>query len=371
MKATPKELAFFADGMARAVSEARKGEGKTRPNPPVGAVVVRGRALVGAGYHRQAGGPHGEIHALKEAGTAARGATIFVTLEPCSTTGRTGPCTEALIEAGIRRVVVGVKDPNPQHRGRGLRKLRDAGMEVVLLNDPEARQLIEPFTSLMVRGRPWLTLKMASSLDGRIAEAKGHSQWITGPASRKVVHALRRRVDGILVGTETTRLDNPGLLPRPAGGRLPWRIVLDARGRLSLKARVFTEAPEQTMCCCGPEVSRSRIKRLQGLGIEVLEIPVDKKGHLKLPEVLSACGDRGLLHILCEGGGALAGSLIDQALVDEFWHFQAPIFLGPQGRPLTAGKDHRLSEVQPWSVISRTPLGIDLLTILRPPSAKG
>ena len=226
--------------MRRALALARRGEGCTRPNPPVGAVVVVRNRLVGQGYHQIAGGPHAEVHALRKAGRHSAGATLYVTLEPCSTQGRTPPCTDAIIAAGVRRVVVAVRDPNPRHAGRGLIVLRRKGIEIHegVVAD-QATELLRPFAKWIQHKTPYVTLKLAMTLDGRIADAQGRSQWITGPAMRGAVHALRRRVDAILVGRETAAIDDPNLLPRPARGRQPFRVVVDSRGRLPPNLRML------------------------------------------------------------------------------------------------------------------------------------
>ncbi|MCX6998056.1 MAG: bifunctional diaminohydroxyphosphoribosylaminopyrimidine deaminase/5-amino-6-(5-phosphoribosylamino)uracil reductase RibD [Kiritimatiellaeota bacterium] len=229
--------------MRRALALARRGEGLTRPNPPVGAVVVAGDRRVGEGFHRIAGGPHAEVIALLQAGKRARGATLYVTLEPCSTWGRTPPCTNAILTAGIRRVVVAARDPNPKHAGRGLRMLRQRGVQVdVGVCAAEGRDLIAPFHTLMLTGRPFVTLKLGMTLDGRIADRAGASRWITSPAARSAVQALRRRVDAILVGGATIRTDNPSLRPRPDAGRCPLRVVVTASGKLPPRCQVLRDA---------------------------------------------------------------------------------------------------------------------------------
>jgi diaminohydroxyphosphoribosylaminopyrimidine deaminase/5-amino-6-(5-phosphoribosylamino)uracil reductase len=264
--------------MQRALALARRGEGLTRPNPPVGAVLVRAGKVVGEGFHRKAGSPHAEILAIRQAGARARGATLYVTLEPCTTWGRTPPCAHAIVAAGISRVVYAAKDPNPRHAGRATRVLKGRGIPVTEgVGRDEAEELLRPFATWIKQGRPYVTLKLAVSLDGRIADRNGRSQWITGTLARKRVHALRRTVDGIMVGMGTYLADKPRLTPRPAKGRAPMKIVV---GRESLRP------------------------------------------------LMNRLGKLGLLHVVCEGGGKLAEKLVKAGLVDEFWFFVAPVLVG-------------------------------------------
>jgi diaminohydroxyphosphoribosylaminopyrimidine deaminase/5-amino-6-(5-phosphoribosylamino)uracil reductase len=228
--------------MREALALARRGVGRTRPNPPVGAVVVRDGRVVGRGFHRRAGMAHAEVEALRDAGGAAAGATLYVTLEPCSSWGRTGPCTEAIVAAGIRRVVVAARDPNPKHAGRGFRILRRAGVAVATgVLAAEGRELLAPFSRWVETGLPWVTLKLGMSVDGRLADATGRSQWITSPASRARVQDMRRTADAIIVGVGTALADDPSLTCRRYPASKPWRVIVDSRGRLPLKARVLTD----------------------------------------------------------------------------------------------------------------------------------
>lgn len=330
--------------MRRALALARKGEGLTRPNPAVGAVVVRQGRLVGEGFHRKAGGPHAEVVALRKAGAKARGATLYVTLEPCSTWGRTPPCTEAIRAAGITRVVIGTRDPNPKHAGRGLVVLRSGGVKVVAgICEDEARAVLAPFAKWITTGRPWVTLKLGMTLDGRLADVRGRSKWITGPVSRKRVHELRRCADGILVGRVTAAADNPSLVPVPSHGRRPFRIVLDRQGRISLRNRIFTDGlARQTIVVTSKRSPAAYRDKAARLGVDVLVLPEGKDG-LRLSRLLDALGHKGLLHVVCEGGGRLAGSLLKATLVDELWLFVAPRLLGDQGVPAVGGVNWPLS----------------------------
>jgi len=315
--------------MSRALDLARLGEGLTRPNPPVGAVLVKNGSMVGEGYHRRAGGPHAEIWAMRMAGRRAKGATLFVTLEPCCTTGRTPPCTEAILAAGVRRLVVSAHDPNPVHGGRGLTLLRRQGVDVIdgVLRE-EGEALIEPFSSWVRRRRPLVTLKLGMSLDGKIADAAGRSRWITGEAARRQVQDLRRRADVIWVGSRTARLDNPSLLPRPPGGRKPFRLVMDAHGRLPRSLAVFTDGhAAQTIIATSVNCPAAAMARWRRLGCDVMTVPV-RKGRLSLRHILRELGRRGMLHVVCEGGGELAWSLVEQGLVDRYLLFYAARLLG-------------------------------------------
>ncbi len=348
--------------MTLALALARRAEGKTRPNPAVGAVVVRGGRLVGQGYHRKAGGPHAEVFALRAAGPRARGATLYVTLEPCSTWGRTPPCTEAILSAGIARVVVATGDPNPRHRGRGLALLRKAGLTVTAgVMEAEARALIRPFVSWVCRGRPWVTLKLATTLDGRIADAAGRSRWITGDAARRKVQALRRASDAVMVGVGTAIADDPSLLPRPALGRTPWRVVVDSTGRLKGSAKVLADdACRQTIIATTGRCPESRQKSYARRGAHVLEIPARGR-RVDLPALMNALGERGIMRVLCEGGGELAAAMLHAGLVDELVIFMAPKVLGGTAVPAVAGAGWTLADAPQFQVESVERLGADVM----------
>ncbi len=339
--------------MARALELARKGEGLTRPNPPVGAVIVRGGRIVGQGWHHQAGAPHAEPLALRAAGAQARNATLYVTLEPCCTHGRTPPCTQAIIHAGIRRVVIAVRDPNPSHNGRGAASLRKAGIEVIEgFGALEARQLIAPFQKWIRTKRPYLALKLAVSLDGKIADERGRSRWLTGPAARRQVQAMRRRADAILVGVGTALADNPSLLPKPPGGRHPWRVVTDSCGSLAPNAGILTDGFQaQTIIATTRRCPAQRLAAWQSGGVQVWVLPESRNG-VSLPALMQKLGRLGVLMVLCEGGGQLAASLIRAKLVDEFRFFvasriiggKAPGAVGGAGWPLASAPQLIFSE---------------------------
>lgn len=348
--------------MHHALDLARKGEGLTRPNPPVGAVLVRDGLPVAEGWHQRAGGPHAEVEALRRAGSAAAGAHLYVTLEPCSTTGRTGPCTEAIARAGVARVSVCCRDPNPRHAGRGMALLADAGIAVREgLCEREGRELLRPFERWILTGRPYVTLKLGMSLDGRIADYAGKSQWITSAAARDRVQDLRRRVDAILVGAETVLRDDPSLRPRPAHGRDPLRVIVDSRGRVPPDARLLTDAHAGrtviavTAAC--PEVSRLAYQRA---GAQVLVLP-SCEGRVSLKALMTALGRLDVLHLLCEGGGEVAGSLLRQGLADELWAFIAPCLLGGAGRPAVAGRGWRLDRMPRACFAAMEKVGSDVL----------
>ncbi len=354
--------------MALALRLARRGEGCTRPNPPVGAVLTRAGRVVGQGWHRRAGGPHAEIYALRQAGARARGATLYVTLEPCSTSGRTPPCTAALIAAGVRRVVAAVTDPNPRHRGRGLALLRRAGIAVKTgVRREEAQALLDPFARRMIHGRPYLTLKLGQTLDGRIADAAGCSKWVTGVQARREVQALRRRCDVVLVGAGTVLADDPSLLPRPPLGRHPWRVIVDARGRVRPGARVFSDgAAAQTVLATTAACPTARRRAYARAGAAVWMLPADAHGRVSLTSLMERLQTLGALHVLCEGGGELASSLLAERLVDEAWIFLAPLFLGGDGVAAVAGAGWRLTGLPRWRVIEQRLCGKDLLVRVRP-----
>lgn len=353
--------------MRRAIELARLGEGLTRPNPPVGAVIVRKGRQIAEGFHERAGGPHAEIVALNQAGPRAKGADLYVTLEPCSTWGRTPPCTDAILRAGIRRVICGAVDPNPRHAGRGFEILKRAGVEVQSgILEAECEKLIEPFATLQRQGRPFVTLKLAMSLDGRIADARGRSRWITGEAARQKVHELRARVDGILVGRETAALDNPSLLPNPSNGRQPFRIVLDPRGELPLSLKMFRDAGRaQTIAVTSHEAPSRYAEALMKRQVRVIRLRA-RNGRFALRSVLKALGDWGLLHVLCEGGGKLADSLLKEGLVDEAWFFLAPKFLGSDARPAIGGTGWKLVQEPEWRIEAVEEVGRDILIRARP-----
>ena len=336
--------------MARALKLARHGLYTTDPNPRVGCVIVRydrsaEGQVVGEGYHLRAGEPHAEVHALAAAGELARGATAYVTLEPCSHTGRTGPCAVALANAGVGRVVVAMGDPNPQVSGRGIEHLRAAGIEVhVGLLEQDARALNPGFVSRMQSRRPFVRLKMAMSLDGRTAMGSGESQWITGPQARTQVQRLRARSSAILSGVESMIMDDARLTLRPEQlalpqaeeivRRQPLRIILDSRLRLPLAAACLRE-PGRTLIITTEQHSPDKRQRLEAAGAEIQVLPSDAGGRVELADMLRWLADNEQVNeLLVETGATLAGALLDAQLVDELQLFVAPTLLGGDARPL-------------------------------------
>jgi diaminohydroxyphosphoribosylaminopyrimidine deaminase/5-amino-6-(5-phosphoribosylamino)uracil reductase len=314
------------DYMQLALSLAERGRGTTSPNPMVGAVIVRDGVIVGQGYHVRAGQDHAEVVALREAGVRAEGATLYVTMEPCCHHGKTPPCSEAVIRSGIARVVAAMTDPNPKVCGGGFASLARNGIEyeVGILED-EARRLNETYIKYIRTGLPFLTLKLAMTLDGKIAARDGSSKWITGPEARRRVHLLRSWSDAVMVGSGTVREDNPRLTVRDAEGRDPLRVVLDSRLHTPLDAHVFDDSRAIAVTLSGAD--REKAAELRERGIEVWETGDGKVG-VSLSEVLAGLGARQVTSVLCEGGGTLAGSLLREKLVDKVHLFIAPKILG-------------------------------------------
>ncbi len=321
--------------MRAALGLARKAAGRTSPNPMVGAVAVRRGRIVGRGYHARAGADHAEVVALRQAGDAARGATLYVNLEPCGHVGRTPPCIETVIAAGVSRVVAGMVDPNPLVSGRGVSALREAGVEVeVPVREEECRRLNEAFAKHVTQGLPFVILKLAASLDGRIATATGDSRWVTGPAARKYVHRLRNEVDAVLVGSGTVLADDPQLTCRLPGGRDPWRIVLDGRLRTPLTAKLVNQRqPEKTVLVTGHGVPADRRKALEERGVQVWSFPL-RQGRISLRRVLRKLARMGVLSVMVEGGAVTAGRVLAEKVVDKVLCFYAPKFIGAEGLPM-------------------------------------
>lgn len=354
--------------MKTALALAGRGCGRTRPNPPVGAVILREGRVVGRGWHRRAGLPHAEIEAIAEAGAAAHGGTLYVTLEPCSTHGRTPPCTDAIIAAGIKEVVMATRDPNPRHRGRGTRLLRKAGIRVVEgVCEKEARRLIAPFAKWITTGMPYVTLKLGMSLDGRIADKRGASRWITGPESRKVVHELRSRVDAIMVGAGTALADDPSLLPgNPSSAKTIYRVIVDSAGRLPVSAKVLNDGHSaQTIMAVTGRCTARRASLFRGKGAQVWTMP--GRGRVSLRALMKRLGKQGLLHILCEGGGEMAESLVRDKLADEIILFVAPIILGGGTKGASmSGPGWRLDTAPSFTLAETAPHGRDLMIRITP-----
>jgi diaminohydroxyphosphoribosylaminopyrimidine deaminase/5-amino-6-(5-phosphoribosylamino)uracil reductase len=321
--------------MRRALELARRGIGTTSPNPRVGACVVKGGRLIAEGYHARAGQPHAEAIALARAGARARGATLYVTLEPCAHTGRTPPCAPLVAASGLRRVVVGEPDPNPLTARRGLALLERSGLEVTLgVLGREARALNLPFRKWVTTGLPYVTLKAAESLDGKIATRTGRSRWISSPAARRFAHGLRAAADAVLVGVGTVLRDDPRLDARDGGGRRPAKVVLDSRLRIRGSSRLF-RTRGRTIVATTARAARSRRAALAPYG-EVLVLPA-RSGRVALRPLLRELGRRGVLHVLVEGGGETIGSFVDERLADEAYFILAPRLIGGRSAPGPVG----------------------------------
>lgn len=352
--------------LRRALVLAERGRLTVRPNPMVGCVLVAGEVVVGEGWHERAGGPHAEIVALHAAREKARGATAYITLEPCAHHGRTGPCADALIHAGVARVVYALDDPSRKARG-GAERLRAAGVEVSggLLAD-EARRQNEAFVHVHRTGRPFLTLKLAQTLDGRVAARDGSSRWITSPQSRSAVHELRARMDAVMVGSGTVLADDPALTVRnvPAPPVQPRPVVLDARGRIPADAK----AARPGGIAVTTRRSEPKWRRaLSARGVEVLVVSHAPDGGVDLEAALRACAERGVQAVLAEGGPTVAGALVRASLVDRLVLHVAPTLMGGDGLSSLAGAGApSLAERWPWTLECVDRLGPDLVIVASP-----
>jgi len=312
--------------MALALALAEKGRATTSPNPMVGAVVVNNGGIVGRGWHRKAGGPHAEVEAISDAGCLAKDSTIYVTLEPCSHYGRTPPCAELIIESGISRVVAAMTDDNPKVSGRGCAMLREKGIEVETgLMEAEARKLNEAYLKHITTGLPFVTLKLATTLDGFIADKAGQSKWITGPETRKFVHRLRAETDAIMVGSGTIQADNPSLNVRDADGDDPLRVLVDSKLSTPPDAKALTGA-EAIVATCDNVDEKSRVT-IENTGAEVWRFPAES-GRVPLKSLLEKLGERDIMTVLCEGGAGIAASLLTERLADKVIFTIAPKMLG-------------------------------------------
>ncbi|HEY3012964.1 MAG TPA: bifunctional diaminohydroxyphosphoribosylaminopyrimidine deaminase/5-amino-6-(5-phosphoribosylamino)uracil reductase RibD [Gemmatimonadales bacterium] len=350
------------EAMARALDLAWRGWGRVQPNPLVGAVVLQGGKLVGEGWHPEFGDRHAEAVALADAGERARGATMVVTLEPCAHQGKQPPCTEAIISSGIRRVVAAMRDPNPV-AGGGSERLRQAGVEVEVgpLGEAAAAQNAIFLHSVAPRARPYVALKLATTLDGRIADGFGRSRWISGSEGREYVQWLRAGFDAIAVGGRTARLDDPSLTVRgTVQPRVPpRRVVFDRAADLGPQLTLLRSAGEiPTLVVVSPDAEPGRIKRLEAAGVTVLRAGA-------LEEGLRSLRDLGIGSLLVEGGGQLAGSLLGAGLVDRYYWLQSPVWLGDDAVPALAGLPSRgLDQAERWRVVERRALGQDTLLVL-------
>jgi diaminohydroxyphosphoribosylaminopyrimidine deaminase/5-amino-6-(5-phosphoribosylamino)uracil reductase len=320
--------------MGHALMLARYAIGRTSPNPMVGAVIIRDGRVVGQGWHRRAGTPHAEINALQQAGELAHNATIYVTLEPCSHHGRTGPCVEALIAAGIRKVIIAMTDPNPLVAGQGIHKLREAGIEVVEgVLASEAAKLNEVFIKWISTKMPFVLLKSAMSLDGKIASYTGHSKWITGPESRAYVHELRDVYDAILVGIGTVLADNPSLTTRlEYQGKNPIRVIVDSKARTPVESNVVTDGSVKTIIAVTHEAPQVKVDALRACGVEVIVCESKDEG-INLSYLFKVLGEQQITSILIEGGATINASVLEDNLVDKVHWFIAPKIIGGSSAP--------------------------------------
>lgn len=354
--------------MQRALHLAALACGRTSPNPMVGAVLVQAGEVVGEGWHSRAGAPHAEALALAAAGTRAQGAALYVTLEPCAHHGRTPPCTDALIAAGVRTVYAAVADPNPLVNGSGIAMLRAAGIATHIgLCEKEARQLNQPFFKLMTQQLPYLTAKFAASLDGKIATRNGNSQWITGAAARAYGHKLRDCADAILVGAGTVIADDPQLTTRlelqDREPKHPLRVIVDSRGRVPATARVFDPAlPGKAVLATTQSINPSLQAALTAKGVETWTLPADAHGRVHLPSLMAELGRREHLNVLAEGGAQLLGALFDDKLVDHVCVFLAPMVIGGSSAPSAVGDPGALTlhDAVRLSALQVQTLGADL-----------
>ncbi|HTT81836.1 MAG TPA: bifunctional diaminohydroxyphosphoribosylaminopyrimidine deaminase/5-amino-6-(5-phosphoribosylamino)uracil reductase RibD [Stellaceae bacterium] len=356
--------------MQAALVLARRGLGNVWPNPAVGCIIARDGQIVGRGWTQPGGRPHAEAEALARAGAAAQAATAYVTLEPCCHWGRTPPCADALIAAGIRRTVVALEDPDPRVAGGGIARLRAAGVEVAVgLGAEAAAELNAGFFARVQLGRPLVTLKLAASLDGRIATQTGESRWITGAAAREAAHLLRATHDAVLVGTGTVLADDPQLTCRLPGlfHRSPVRVALDRTLRIPPEAQIIAGArqtPSWLMTLA--QADPARRERLRAAGVEIVEVAGDAVGRIDIAAALRALGERGLTRLLVEGGGRLAAALLNADLVDRLVWLHAPLVLGGDAVPAVAalGLD-QLSDAPRFERVDVQPLGDDMLSHYR------
>ena len=318
--------------MQRALDLAAQGLGSVEPNPPVGAVVVdESGTLLGEGHHEAFGGPHAEINAIASAGDACAGATLYVTLEPCAHHGKTPPCSDAVIAAGFRKVVIASSDPIDHRGSSGIEQLKAAGIEVeVGLLESQARRLIAPFVCLQEKRRPYVHGKWAMTLDGRIASGTGHSQWISNETSRAVVHQLRGRMDAVIVGIGTVLADDPLLTARPPGPRTATRIVFDSQGRTPADSKLVKTASESpVLIVLSEEANESAQQRLEDHGVKILRVPSSSdQSAVDVESVLCELGRREMMNVLVEGGSRVLGSFFDAGLIDECHVFIAPKIVG-------------------------------------------
>ena len=366
MLSAPSE---HSDHMQTALSLAKRGLGNVWPNPAVGCVIVKDGRVVGRGWTQPGGRPHSETGALKQAGSQAKGATAYVTLEPCNHHGQTPPCTDALIEAGISKVVISCLDPDSRVSGTGAARLKEAGIQVEIgIYAKEGRAINCGFFSRIEYKRPVFTLKVATTLDGRIATQGGESQWITGPEARRAGHLFRARHDAVMVGSGTVVADDPTLTSRLPGveNKSRPRIVMDGRLRLGLESKLVKTIPDAPLWIVTSNNRDAKsVEDLAHRGAQVIEIPADENGHPNIHTAVTQLGKRGLTRILVEGGGQLVSSLLEAEYIDQIAWFRAPSIMGEEGIP-SVGKLNikKISELSEFKRISSRNIGEDCLDIL-------
>ncbi len=315
--------------MQKALTLAAKGKGRTSPNPVVGAVIAKGKRIIAADYHRKAGTPHAEILALKKAGAKARGAALYINLEPCCHTDKkTPPCTKSIIKSGIKKVIAAMLDPNPKVHGKGIRELQNAGIAAeVGMMETEAKKLNEAFIKFITKKEPFVILKIAQSLDGKIATSKGESKWITGEKAREYVHKLRNKVDAVLVGIGTIKKDNPSLDCRIKGGRNPYRIIVDRNLEIPLNAKALKHDDNKTIIAASKTTNQKKIDRLKSKGVNILFIKA-KNRKIDLKELIKELGKLDIMSVMIEGGSSINASSLSSGIVDKVLFFLAPKIIG-------------------------------------------
>ncbi|MCS7264782.1 MAG: bifunctional diaminohydroxyphosphoribosylaminopyrimidine deaminase/5-amino-6-(5-phosphoribosylamino)uracil reductase RibD [Armatimonadetes bacterium] len=352
--------------MKRALRLARKAIGWTSPNPPVGAVIVKNDLLIAEGYHEGAGKPHAEAVALAKAGKEAEGSTLYVTLEPCDHYGRTPPCTQGIIAAKIKRVVIGTVDPNPIVNGRGIARLKEAGIEVTIgILEREAKELIEPFAKFITQRIPFVTLKLAMSADGKIATKTRKSKWLTGEPARRLAHRLRHEHDAVMVGVGTIIADDPQLNVRLVRSKVkqPIRVVVDSKAKTPPTAKVIGSAESPCIIATTEQAPEERVKKLLDAGAEVWILPSDSKGRVDLLELLKRLAKQNVVSVLVEGGSELSGEFLTQRLIDRIILFIAPLLIGGRNAMLAFGGEgfEKLSDAVRLSEIKLRKLGEDFV----------
>lgn len=353
--------------MKRALTLARKGVGKTAPNPAVGCVIVKDGSIVGEGWHKKAGGHHAEVHALEMAGDATRGADVYVTLEPCCHTGKTPPCSAALIRAGVQRVIAGMSDPNPRVSSGGLHALEEAGIATVCgVMEPECRAIIRPYVKHVTTGHPYVTYKCAMTLDGKIATITGESRWISCEESRKYVHKLRSASDAVMVGVDTIIADDPQLTVRHVRGKNPLRIIVDSHLRTPESVAVLSGTLAKKTLIATVETNRRIHLLYEQRGANIL-VCRERDGRVDLEDMLGQLGRMGIQSILLEGGSRLAGHALEHGLIDECVFFYAPKVIGSDGfSPFNITGITSMAHALPFTNIEVQRIGADIVITARP-----